>query len=235
MSFIDDSEKNMEYIKEQTGGAVAGFVGRAGMGIDDLFAGPFHPDSGHGSQNKQLLQKQLKDRREQRKDIESDRDDVLDDYSGLSDPIGGYYAGVEDEGITLAYDELDIKNQINAEYSELNTPEADVEWKSNGWDYEFDEVEKYIEEEDFINTSQTNMSYVNLNMDYDKVDLSMGRDRRNKMFDKDYIQQSEDNIEEKIEEIELKEDDFLNRSKVNLQTIYKNDIGLSINMGDKIL
>ena len=70
MSFIDDSEQNMEkyvsslkeenksvpLLKEQTGGSVAGFVGGAGMGIDALFAGPFHPDSGHGSKNKQLLQ-----------------------------------------------------------------------------------------------------------------------------------------------------------------------------------
>jgi hypothetical protein len=235
MSFIDDSEKNIKFIKEQTGGSVAGFVGRSGMGIDQLFGGPFHPDSGHGSKNKQLLQKQLKDRREQRKDIESDRDDVLDDYSGLPDPIGGYYAGVEDEGITMAYDELDFLNYTKKSYSDAFTPLADVEWKSNGWDYEFDEVEKYIEEEDFINTSETNMSYVNLDMDYDEVDSSMGRDRRNKMFDKDYIQQSEENIEEKIEEIELKEDDFLNRSKVNLQTIYRNDIGLSIDIGSDII
>ena len=98
MSFIDKSNKNIiRLIETSAAGGVGGFVGRAGRDIDALFAGPFHPDSGHGSQNKQLLQKQLKDRREQRKDIESDRDDVLDDYSGIPDPVGGYYAGVEDE------------------------------------------------------------------------------------------------------------------------------------------
>ena len=69
MSFIDDSEKNVDRLmKEVTGGSVAGFVGGAGMGIDALFAGPFHPDSGYGSKNKQLLAKQLKDRRKKRKD-----------------------------------------------------------------------------------------------------------------------------------------------------------------------
>ena len=72
-------------------------------------------------------------------------------------------------------------------------------------------------------------------MEYDKFDSSMGRDRRNKIFDKDYIQQSEDNIEEKIEEIELREDDFLKRSEINFKTIYKNDIGLSINVGGNII
>ena len=205
MSFIDDSEKNIKYIKEQTGGSVAGFVGRSGMGVDALFAGPFHPDSGHGSQNKQLLQKQLKDRREQRKDIESDRDDILDDYSGIPDPVGGYYAGVEDEGITLAYDELDFLNHVKQSYSDENTPLADIEWKSTGWDYEFDEF-----------------------------DSSTGRDRRNRMFDKDFINQSEENTERTIkeEEIQLNEQDFITRSKINLQTVYKNDIGLSISMGN---
>ena len=205
MSFIDDSEKNIKYIKEQTGGSVAGFVGRAGMGIDALFAGPFHPDSCHGSENKQLLQKQLKDRREQRKDIESDRDDILDDYSGIPDPVGGYYAGVEDEGITLAYDELDFLNHVKQSYSDENTPLADIEWKSTGWDYEFDEF-----------------------------DSSTGRDRRNRMFDKDFINQSEENTERTIkeEEIQLNEQDFITRSKINLQTVYKNDIGLSISMGN---
>ena len=71
MSFIDDSIKNvkLQLMKEVSGGGIAGFTGRAGRDIDALFAGPFHPDSGHGSENKQLLTKQLKDRREKRKDL----------------------------------------------------------------------------------------------------------------------------------------------------------------------
>ena len=83
MSFIDDSghnvkkynssfkeeKKSLPLLKEVTGGGVAGFVGGKGMGIDALFAGPFHPDSGYGSKNKELLAKQLKDRKEKRKDI----------------------------------------------------------------------------------------------------------------------------------------------------------------------
>ena len=58
MSFIDDSEKNVNRLIETTAaGGVAGFVGRGGRDIDTLFSGPFHPDSGHGSENEKLLQK----------------------------------------------------------------------------------------------------------------------------------------------------------------------------------
>jgi hypothetical protein len=233
MSFIDDSEKNVEFIKEVSGGAVGGFVGRSGMGIDRLFAGPYHPDSGHGSKNKQLLLKQLKDRREKRKDLTSDRDDVIDDYSGLPDPVGGYY-DVDTENVKLAYDELERYNQLAIDYNIEKTPPADVEWKSNSWDYEFDEIIPYIEEEDFINTSETNMAHINLDLDYDEFDSSMGRDRRNRTFDEeDFVEKSETNIENTIkeEEIQLNEEDFINRSEINLKTIYKNDIGLSIHIG----
>ena len=139
MSFIDDSEKNISILmKEQTGGSVAGFVGGKGMGIDTLFAGPYHPNSGHGSENEKLLKKQLKDRIKLRKDIESDRDDVIDDYSGLPDPVGGYYE-TDTEFIKLAYDELIRYNELNKQYSDENTPPAETEWKSTGWKYDYDE------------------------------------------------------------------------------------------------
>ena len=138
MGFIEQSEKNVNRLmKEVTAGGVAGFVGRAGRDIDALFAGPFHPDSGHGSKNKQLLKKQLKLRKKQRKDIESNRDGVVDDYSGLADPIGGYYEA-EVEAVELAYDELMQRNQLAVDYSIANTPEPETEWKSTGWDYEYD-------------------------------------------------------------------------------------------------
>jgi len=247
MSFIDDSGNNVKKynssfkeekksllsLKEVTGGSVGGFVGGRGMGIDALFAGPYHPDSGHGSKNKQLLMKQLKDRRKKRKDLESDRDDVIDDYSGLPDPVGGYYE-TDTEFVELAYDELEARNQIAVDYSIENTPPADIEWKSSGWDYDYDEIISYIEEEDFINTSNINMSYINLDLDYDEFDKSMGRDRRNKMFNKeDFVKKSEINTENTIkeEEIQLNEEDFINRSEINLQTVYKNDIELSIHIG----
>ena len=56
MNFLDKAEKNVDRLmKEESGGSVAGFTGRAGRGIDALFSGPYHPDSGHGSQNKKLL------------------------------------------------------------------------------------------------------------------------------------------------------------------------------------
>ena len=105
-------------LKEVSGGGVAGFVGGKGMGIDALFAGPYHPDSGHGSENEKLLKKQLKDRKEKRKDIESSRDGVIDDYSGLADPVGGYYE-TDTEFAELAYDELEARNQITDRVSEI--------------------------------------------------------------------------------------------------------------------
>ena len=167
MSFIDDSEKNIKRLmKEVSGGGVAGFVGGRGMGIDALFAGPYHPDSGHGSQNKQLLAKQLKDRKEKRKDIESSRDGVIDDYSGLPDPVGGYYE-TDTEFARLAYDELEARNQMAIDYSIENTPLLDTEWKSTGWEYDYDKIISYIEEKDFINTSETNMEKVGIDIQYD--------------------------------------------------------------------
>ena len=140
MSFIEDSIENVkrQLMKEVSGGSVGGFVGGKGMGIDALFAGPYHPDSGHGSKNKQLLMKQLKDRKKLRKDIESSRDGVIDDYSGLADPVGGYYE-TDTEFIKLAYEELELRNQLAIEFSIENTPLSDTEWKSTGWDYDYDE------------------------------------------------------------------------------------------------
>ena len=69
MSFLDDSTNNIkrQFIKETTAAAgVGGFVGRKGNRIDDLFAGPYHPDSGYGSENEQILQWQIEDRKEKR-------------------------------------------------------------------------------------------------------------------------------------------------------------------------
>ena len=283
MSFIDDSgynvkkynssfkeeKKSLPLLKEVTGGGVAGFVGGRGMGIDTLFAGPYHPDSGHGSKNKQLLMKQLKDRRQKRKDLESDRDDVIDDYSGLPDPVGGYYE-TDTEFVELAYDELEARNQMAVDYNIENTPPADIEWKSSSWDYDYDEIisyieeedfintsetnmeqvdtdlkydenETYIEEEDFINTSQTNMDYINLDLKYDEFNETMGRDMRNKMFqkiekiidkeeiqidNKGFIEKSKTNINKIIDE-----ETFIKNTGISLKTIYKNDIGLSIHIG----
>ena len=314
MGFIEQSDKNVNRLmKEVTAGGVAGFVGRAGRDIDALFAGPFHPDSGHGSKNEKLLQKQLDDRKELRSDMEQEASEDGVELVGKPSPVGGYFGDIGDtEGIELAFDELITRDEINREYNEEMTPPAETEWKSSGWDYEFDENESYVENEDFINTSQTNMEYIKqdleynksntsirkyIELEYDKIDASMGRDKRNKIFDKDYIQQSEnnnekeiekikfnednfmkksedniadkienielvkdnfmkksennieneinnielvkddfmkkseDNITDEIENIELVKDDFLNRSEINLETIYKNDIGLSISIG----
>ena len=174
MSFIEQSEQNVNRLmKEVSGGGVTGFIGRAGMGIDAIFAGPYHPDSGHGSKNKQLLTKQLKDRRKLRKDIESSRDGVTDDYSGLADPVGGYYE-TDTEFTSLAYDELETRNQMAIEFSIENTPPQDTEWVEVETNLEYDEPGEAYKVKDivyddeptyagvnFINQSQTNWEIIN--------------------------------------------------------------------------
>jgi hypothetical protein len=176
MSFLDKSEENVDRLmKEVTGGAVAGFTGRAGMGIDSLFAGAFHPDSGHGSQNEKLLKKQIEDRKKLRKDMEKRAYEDGAELVGVPDPIGGHFANIgETEDIELAYDELIRFNELNKEYSDANTPIAETEWKSTGWDYDYDEpgeaykVKDIVYDDDptyagenFINQSQTNWEIIN--------------------------------------------------------------------------
>ena len=140
MSFIDDSEKNINRLmKEESTGGVAGFVGRSGMEIDQLFGGSFHPDSGHGSKNIQILKKQVKDRKKLRKDMEKKAYEDGVELVGNPDPIGGHFSDIgETELITLAFDELISKNEFNKMYSDEYTPEAETEWKSTGWNYEYD-------------------------------------------------------------------------------------------------
>ena len=141
MSFIDDSEKNIDRLMETTaGGGVAGFVGRAGMGIDDLFAGSFHPDSGHGSENEKLLQKQIDDRKKKRKDMEQQAYEDGVELIGNPSTVGGYFANIgEVEEIELAYEELAIFDELTREFNDSMTPPQDTEWKSTGWDYDYDE------------------------------------------------------------------------------------------------
>ena len=115
-----------------------------------------------------------KDRRDKRKDIESDRDGVIDDYTGIPDPVGGYYK-TDTESLQLAYDELEARNQMAIDYSIENTPLLDTEWKSTGWDYDYDEPGEAYEIKDivyddkptyagenFINQSETNWKYINI-------------------------------------------------------------------------
>ena len=91
-------------MKEVSGCGVAGFVGRAGKDIDALFAGAFHPDSGHGSQNEKLLQKQLDDRKEMRSDMEQEAFEDGVELIGNPSPVGGYFAEIgEVESFTLAF------------------------------------------------------------------------------------------------------------------------------------
>ena len=183
MSFIDDSIKNVKnsVLKEVTAvGAVGGFVGRGGVEIDQLYAGGYHPDSGHGSKNKELLQKQIKDRKKLRKDMEKQafEDDI--ELIGVPDPIGGYY-DVDTELAINAYEELGIVSQQILQYSIDNTPLQDTEWKSTGVNIDFDDIYTHIEnEEDFINQSETNMELVGVDINYDDRPEYAGEDYINK-------------------------------------------------------
>ena len=173
MSFIDDSKNNVKKytssfkekkrptlsLKEVTGaGGTGGFVGRGGHQIDQLFAGPWHPDY---NEVEKLLKQQLAQRKKQ-------------DKNGTANPVGGYY-DVDTKTAQLAYDELDRFNQIHKQYSDQVTPPADIEWKSTGWDYHYDEPGEAYKIRDivyddnsnlyagdnFINKSATNWKFIN--------------------------------------------------------------------------
>ena len=207
MSFLDKAEKNVDRLmKEVTGGSVAGFVGTAGMSIDALFAGPFHPDSGHGSKNKKLLAKQLKDRREKRKDLESNRDDVIDDYTGIPDPVGGYYE-TETELIALAYDELFDTNEFNKQYNDEMTPPQDTKWVEVDINYHYDDT--------YISRSEKNTKHFDVKIKYDK-----------NITKKSFVKKSDNNwefLETKLKydknEPYIEEEDFINDSATNWKYI----------------
>ena len=125
MSFIDDSEENVDKLMETSAvGSAVSFTGTRGTRIDTLFAGPFHPN--HGEIDK-LHKQNLKSRK--KRDSE--------EYGGES-PVGGYYE-MDTEFSTLAYDEIDTHSQLSKQYNDEMTPSPDTEWKSTGWDYDYDE------------------------------------------------------------------------------------------------
>ena len=175
MSFIDDCEKNINRLMETSAaGGVGGFVGRGGKEIDAIFAGAFHPDSGHGSQNEKLLAKQLSDRKKQRAEMEKQAAKDGAELVGVSPPPGGYFVDIgETEGIELAYDELLRYDEINRDFNEQMTPEQDLEWVEVETDLEYDEAGEAYKIKDivyddeptyagvnFINQSQTNWEII---------------------------------------------------------------------------
>jgi hypothetical protein len=198
MSFIDDSEKNVDKLFETSavgGGGIPGFVGRAGMEIDKIFAGGFHPDSGHGSKNLELLKKQVKDRQELRKDMEDQAYEDGVELIGNPAPIGGYYADfVTTELIDLAYEELMNTNERNNKYNAENTPEQDIKWTPVKTNLKYDKAPDYAGQ-NFINKSTTNWEYITKEVKPD---------------DSDNVTE-EDTIEE--------EENFINRSATNWQYI----------------
>jgi hypothetical protein len=175
MSFIDDSEKNIERLmKEVSAGSVGGFVGRGGKEIDQLFAGAFHPDSGHGGQNEKLLAKQVSDRKKQRAEMEKQAAKDGVELVGVPPPAGGYFADIgETEGIELAYDELTRYDEIHRDFNEQMTPPQDLEWVEVETDLEYDEPGEAYKIKDivyddepiyagvnFINQSETNWKII---------------------------------------------------------------------------
>jgi len=180
MSFIEQSEKNTKkynssfkerkksvpLLKEVSGGEVAGFTGRAGRDIDAVFAGGYHPDSGHGSKNLELLKQQIEDRKKKIK--------ATDSFE--PNPVGGWYK-TDTELVKLAYEELINRAQSAKKYSIENTPIQDTEWKSTGWNYDFDDIYIHIDNEgDFINQSETNMEKVGVDIKYDDKPEYAGED-----------------------------------------------------------
>ena len=183
MSFIDDSIKNVKnsVLKEVSAGVSAGgFTGRGGVEIDQLFAGGYHPDSGHGSKNLELLTKQIEDRKKKRAEMEKQAAEDGVELVGVPSPIGGYF-DVETEIALAAYEELQRFNDLNKQYNDEMTPPQDTEWKSTGVNIDFDDIYTHIEnEEDFINQSETNMEKVGINIKYDDKPEYAGEDFINK-------------------------------------------------------
>ena len=170
MSFIDDSIKNVEksVLKEVTGAtSVGGFVGRRGIGIDSLFAGPFNPEY---SEIEKLLNQQLEDRKKKIKDTESIE----------ANPVGGWYI-TDTESNRLAYKELFDRVESIKQFNIENTPILDTEWKSTGVNIDFDDIYTHIDnEDDFINKSETNMKSVGIDIKYDDDPEYAGEDYINK-------------------------------------------------------
>ena len=162
MSFIDDSEKNVKRLMETTaGGGVGGFVGRAGREIDRIFGGPFHPDSGHGSENEKLLQKQIDDRKKMRINMENEAYEDGVELIGTPAPVGGYYAEIgETEGIELAYEELIRFDELNREYNEAMTPPQQYRWEEVLTNLEYDDNSNLYAGDNYINKSATNWQYI---------------------------------------------------------------------------
>ncbi len=178
MSFIDDSIKNIKnsVLKEVSAGGVAGFTGRAGRDVDVVFAGGYHPDSGHGSKNLELLTKQIDDRKKKRAEMEKKAYEDGVELVGVPDPIGGYF-DVETEIAMAAYEELAMRSQLVQQYNDEITPVQDTEWKSTGWEYNFDDTYIHIDnEDDFINQSETNMKKVGVEIKYDDKPEYAGED-----------------------------------------------------------
>ena len=167
MSFIDDSVKNVQnsVLKEVSGGGVAGFTGRAGRGIDAVFAGGYHPDSGHGSKNLELLKKQIEDRKKKIKDTDSFE----------ANPVGGWY-DINTETNKLAFEELITIATMRKQYNDENTPPQDTEWETLDKNI-YDDIYIHIDDEqNFINQSETNMEKVGIDIKYDDKTEYAGED-----------------------------------------------------------
>ena len=173
-SSVKKNNKSVPLLKEVTGGTVSGFVGRGGIEVDQLYAGGYHPDSGYGSQNLQLLQKQLKDRKK-----------LIDDFDiDEANPVGGWF-DIETEALLNTYDYLGKISAITMDWNASVTPEADIEWVPHKQFMKFDasgeafrfQKPKY----DYVDKSESNIK---------KIKYDDEKPRYNK---EDYINKSKTN------------------------------------------
>ena len=159
MSFIDKSAHNFKksdsikrklvpLLSEATAvfGGQGTFTGRAGFTVDTLFAGPFHPEYGE-------IDRIHKDNLRIRKQNSGE------EGFGGGPPVGGYFDTSAIEDVLGAYDELQAKIDADNEYLEKTHVEPETEWKSTGWEYEYEEEPEYSGE-DYINTSEKNWKLI---------------------------------------------------------------------------
>ena len=167
--------KLKKLLKEVTAtGAASTFIGRAGQEVDDIFAGGYHPDSGHGSENIKLLSKQLDDRTKHRKEME---DLVGKDNVGEPSPVGGYY-DINTPELIASYEYLTAKSIARMKYNAKITPDNDPRWKyvdSDYWKKLVDARIKTIEDMkllggNFINTTEDEMQSLPSKIEYDKIE-----------------------------------------------------------------
>tara|TARA_R110001583_G_scaffold15378_2_gene63365 strand:- start:934 stop:1584 length:651 start_codon:yes stop_codon:yes gene_type:complete len=197
MSILDSYNKNKKkhLLKEVSATSATGtFVGGAGDIVDQLFAGPYHPEFGN---IEKLLNKQIDGNIMKRM--------WTDDITPIADQ------DYIDLDWKYEYDKLGVektKLQIH-----LNLDDEKDEWKSNV-DYTYDDDTLFkIKKLKFKNTSKDEMQYIDgdIEIPYDKI---LDKAEENEKF----INDTEDwksNVEYTYDDIEIPYDKIENKSEEN--------------------